>query len=481
MTASDTKAAAAALLGLNRTAPRAVRLSSATVKAPSAAKLSDEQEDILGCTDQRIVITALAGAGKSRVLAECVRRAPHRPWSYLAFNKSMAVEASALMPKASCRTVHSLAFSAFGKPYSEKCNLDWTGQVISKWCAIPPSLEHHAPILVFSTIERFAASADDEVQLHHIPLSQWKKFQEKSNGGASPQEVVAWATRLWMGMVDLGAPVPMTLDGIVKLMHLARFVPKAAKNAGFLVDEAQDLTPCVRSWIDQLPYQVIRAGDPYQSIYGWRMQGLSSPWVGHSEKQMWLCGSWRFGPAVAELVNPLLSHLGCPNSLIGMGPDTRIIADPDEASVLLSRTRAGLIAAAKGRIAAGATLDYTLAPWLLDEPGDGDFEGVSDEDFDNYPPELEPNIFSQAQSPAGQKVMTAHASKGASFSSVMLAEDFEWPPAATKDESEEARILYVALTRAREKLGIPGKLLSSLRSLSVSNGKAQIAQEDDGF
>lgn len=480
MTAKDTKEAARALLGLAGTSPRAVR---SFVAPPPRQKMSDEQEAILACNDQRVVITALAGTGKSRVLAECASRSSHRPWNYLAFNKSMATEASSMMPKVSCRTVHSLAFSSFGKQYSDKCNFIWTAESVSKWCGMPASVMDHAPLLVYATVQRFLASKDDAIALHHIPLSHWKVHQEKCDELVSSSQVVDWARALWAGMVDTKSYVPMDLDGIVKLMHLARFVPPAAKNAGFLVDEAQDLTPCVRSWIDQLPYQVIRAGDPFQSIYGWRMQGLHSPWIGNGETQMWLCGSWRFGPSVADLVNPLLAYLGCQNLLVGQGPDTQILADTEVAEVLLARTRAGLVSAAKKKIAAGGYLDYSFAPWLLSEGDEKDLKAVPEDDFDDEPQELEPNIFSQAQSLTGQKVMTSHASKGASFNSVALAEDFEWPVSSSKDQSEEARVLYVALTRAREKLCIPEKLRSSLADLDLQmrNGKQQIATEDDGF
>jgi hypothetical protein len=482
MTAStQTKSAAAALLGLNSKVKKTAAVPA--VSTSPRTMLSSEQEDALSVSSHRTVITALAGAGKSRVLAEYAQRNPNRKWSYLAFNKAMAQTASREMPSADCRTLHSLAYSRFGAAHEDRIGTPWVLENVLKWAGQDASPALAA--LWVSVVFRFIASSDKEIGVSHIPFADWKRWQEKSGATSEDaKQVVAAATRIWEGMITPGSDLPMELDATVKLMQLSGLNP-FSKGASLLVDEAQDLTPCIRSWLDGLSLPIVRAGDPYQSIYGWRMQGLSTPWLGNDEVERWLCGSWRFGHEVAALASRPLAFLGCPHTISGLGGPTKVDSSPTTSGVLLARTRSGLLEQAIKEASRGRKLSLEYAPWLAQAlksaPRNDEFVDTEDKSWERTAIDHK-KMLSQSLASDGLVLMTAHASKGGTFESVRLADDFSWPPKRQSEEgsiAEEARVLYVALTRAKHHLSVPDKLLASLNaSGDVSSGASL---EDDGF
>lgn len=467
----DLRAASRALLDLNRAAPRAARSFPAPTPGRAAGgSLSQEQEKALASQSHRLVVTALAGTGKSRLLGEFVRRSPQQKWHYLAFNKSMATEAAQTMPGAICKTVHSLAYAAFGRPYESQLGTQVPFETVLRECGAPLHGGKTLAVAIITTAQRFVASSDAHVDSRHVPMSAWAKVRENESLSVDLNQVVQFAATWWGSMVQHQGLAPMDLDGLVKLMQLSGHAPRAAKNAAFLVDEAQDLTMCVRGWLDRLPYRTIRAGDPFQSIYGWRMMGMAPEWVSANEEEHWLTGSWRFGPEVAELVNPLLCHMGAGHGLVGLaGPteiSTRVLGD----EAILSRTRSTLRSAVALCGKEGKKVDPGWSPWLKEE----DSEDLLASNH-TFPAETARSLFQAG----GILAMTAHASKGGSFDAVRLLEDFSWPPAnESVDQMEEARILYVALTRARKRLVLEDRLLSSLRDF---NAKKKNEVSDDGF
>ena len=481
------QSAAKALLGLKTPAPR--KEAGVLYSPPARCVLSDEQEAFLALDAPRLVLTALAGCGKSRVLAEYASRHSHRKWAYLAFNKRMAQDASAMMPHVSCKTIHSLAFSAFGLPYQDKLDGIWASSaLLARAWPRPAQAPAALSRLLLGTVARFVASPDIALSPSHIPHGLWKEAATDHQGQSST--VVEAAYRLWEGMVDTGCALPMTLDGLVKLMQLAQHNPFPSRSAAVLIDEAQDLTPCIRHWLDQLPHPTVRAGDPFQSIYGWRMHGMQQPWTVPGETAGWLCGSWRFGPEVGTLVNPLLGALGSPHGLVGLAAPTCIDTRPSGEGVLLARTRLGLVSAAVRAITQGAKLDLTAAPWLVAALEGKSMEDISPDWEDAstawtkdallYAADLRKH---QSVGPGSLRVMTAHSSKGATFGRVQLAEDFSWPPEGTDDSAtENIRLLYVALTRAQHHLVLPAPLLAALRSDPRTPAKSSaVVLGDDGF
>src|SRR5437773_1291964 len=75
-------------------------------------------------TGDALKVVACAGSGKTATLAEYARAHPMDQMLYLAFNKSVQVDAEQKFPaNVLARTVHSLAFQSIGKTYQNIGNL----------------------------------------------------------------------------------------------------------------------------------------------------------------------------------------------------------------------------------------------------------------------------------------------------------------------------------------------------------------------
>jgi superfamily I DNA/RNA helicase len=61
-------------------------------------------------------------------------------------------------------------------------------------------------------------------------------------------------------------------------------------------------------------------------------------------------------------------------------------------------------------------------------------------------------------------ISTAHKAKGREWRSVKLLEDFVRPDSPQKFDPSEVRLLYVALTRPKERLDVPAAVLSFINA-----------------
>jgi len=77
--------ALAGLAGLSASAPRRP-----AVPAPARLAFSEEQEAFLASSHPRLLLSALAGCGKTTVLFEYARRRPHQKWRLLVLNRALA-------------------------------------------------------------------------------------------------------------------------------------------------------------------------------------------------------------------------------------------------------------------------------------------------------------------------------------------------------------------------------------------------------
>jgi F-box protein 18 (helicase) len=87
-------------------------------------QLTSEQSEIVR-TDLKpgeiLKIIAFAGTGKTSTLFEYTKERPELRFLYVAFNKSVQIEASAKFPNnVRCKTAHSLAWPGFGVKFRER-------------------------------------------------------------------------------------------------------------------------------------------------------------------------------------------------------------------------------------------------------------------------------------------------------------------------------------------------------------------------
>ena len=87
-------------------------------------KLTDEQISIVQCDLQPgeiLKVMAFAGTGKTTTLVEYAKARHHMRFLYVAFNKSVQLEAAQKFPEhVVCKTSHALAFPTHGSKHKDR-------------------------------------------------------------------------------------------------------------------------------------------------------------------------------------------------------------------------------------------------------------------------------------------------------------------------------------------------------------------------
>lgn len=456
---------------------------------------------------QSLKISAFAGTGKTSTLTAVAKSTSNRGL-YLAFNKSIAEEARAKFPNSvDCRTTHSLALRAVPDAFrgnTSKLMGALQGNHVARLLNIeeiavggvtlkPRSLGY----LTARTIQRYCQSGDNEVLLHHVPLSGKldriePKFQDQFKLYLSHL-----AAHLWERMTDPSDEVPLGHDGYLKLWSLSQ--PQL--NYDFLLlDEAQDTNEAVLSVLRRQDSHLTLVGDRHQQIYEWR--GATNAMANiETDAEALLTRSFRFGDAVANAATSILRVLGESRQVIGDPKRNSRIASSGNTRAVLCRTNAGVVSVVVESLASGrrphvvggvsdllrmlddvTRLKRQLPAECAEFFGFQDWEEVLEfsqsdegeslrsfvsivESFGEMELILRLKSIERDESSADLIISTGHKAKGREWDSVALYSDFE--PRVSKEDpnrlvinKEEARLLYVATTRAKELLVVPPRLAS---------------------
>jgi hypothetical protein len=469
--------------------------------------LTDEQANAVDLfkSSHSLKISAFAGTGKTSTLT-AVGKSTKKNGLYLAFNKSIAAEASTKFPRSvDCRTTHSLAFRSIASMYhgnTEKLTKSLHGNHIAQLLDIeelavanitlkPQSLA----FLTAKTVQRFCHSGDDEIAVRHVPISGKlqmidSKYQDEFKGYVSKL-----AAHLWGRMLDPASAAPLGHDGYLKLWSLQ----KPRLNYDFLLlDEAQDTNEAVLSVLRNQDSHLTLVGDRHQQIYEWRgaINAMASV---QTEAEAVLTRSFRFGDSLAVAATSILRVLGETRAVIGDPNRETRIAAAGRTGTILCRTNAGVIAIVvdalnenrrphvvggvddlirmlqdvsklKCSIPAISPEFFGFKDWNEVVEFAKSDEGESLRSFVGivlaYGEETliqRLRSVSREEEKADLIVSTGHKAKGREWDSVTLSPDFE--PRVNKENppkqvlsQEEARLLYVAATRARQLLVVPSGL-----------------------
>jgi hypothetical protein len=454
-----------------------------------------------------LVLQAGAGTGKTTTLTMLAAATPRRG-RYLAFNKSIAQAAAAVFPRTvACKTAHSLAFAAVGHRYGDRLNaprvpswkqgqhLDLIQPVTVGGRTIPQ------PILasvMLRTVTTFCHSADATLQTHHVPHLRGLETPERHSHLA--EAVLPYAQKAWADLQhpDAGV-VRFTHDHYLKIWALSEPVIDADY---LLLDEAQDTNPVLEEvFTRQRDHaQLVMVGDSAQAIYGWR--GAKDVMTDFKGTALTLSRSFRFGPALAEEANRWLALVDAPIRLTGTDAIPTRIGPLEHPEAILCRTNVGTmieimnllptsrrVALAGGaeplRALARAAHDLqhgrrTTHPELLLFERWGDLKEYAEHDpagGDLAPlVEVVEQHGTQAilaavdqlvpEQYADVTVSTAHKAKGREWATVRISADFipedtgemdeDGRPTTASIDPDEARLAYVAVTRARHHLDIGG-------------------------
>ncbi|TJZ51065.1 ATP-dependent helicase [Streptomyces piniterrae] len=460
-----------------------------------------------------LVIQAGAGTGKTTTLAMLAHEAQRqrRQGRYIAFNRAIARDATRTFPtEVACGTAHALAYTAVGRRYAARMNAprqsgwrtgaalgieDGTSVRVGTRNVNNKALSYTA----LRTVTRFCQSADREIARHHVPPlrgAEAEPLHEQLAGLVLPYARKAWA--------DLQHPD----RGVVRFEHdhyLKMWALREPIIPGdfLLLDEAQDTNPVVEQvFAAQRDHaQLVLVGDSAQAIYGWR--GARDVMTGFDGRQLSLSRSFRFGPALAAEANRWLTIIGAPIRLTGSPLLETELSTVREPQAILCRSNVGamvevirqLEADRRVALAGGGEALSALARAAHDldagrrtsHPELMLFETWAElreyAEFDPAGRDLLPLVElvdehgTQAllralarlspEETAEVTVSTAHRAKGREWESVRIADDFTGPddldehgedgaPLPGPIDIDEARLAYVAVTRARSRLDIGG-------------------------
>lgn len=488
-----------------------------TEAIPSFKPIKEQQRALeLFLKHEGLRIDAYAGTGKTTTLQLLAASTPKRAL-YLAFNRSIALQAQGRFPaRVTCATSHSVAFRgvrrAFGYP-EWKLTGSLSPSLIVEAFSMPeaillsngvtlPRLSYASVLL--ESLKQFLQSGDAEPHMWHIPRHGALASLSEVDFKHFAEQAIAWVTAMWDAMRQKTGGLPLGHDGYLKLWALSK---PQARTDYIMVDEAQDLNPVLLGVLEGLDCPIVYVGDPYQQIYEWRGAVNAMERVA-SRNSVLLSQSFRFGAEIAAAATIVLRKLGARDPLRGLPSATSHLGRvrPD---VILARTNAGVIenvlqclrrnvrCAVLGgtrelkrvlvdvrRIKQGAA---GSVPELLGFSTWRDVMTFSVQPEGEYLRSLvnlvqehgEDRMLSgldrceDTEETAQIVCSTAHRAKGREWDYVRLHADFEsgFVRAAKTHSSDvdraksfdaEARLLYVAMTRARLAVHLPAEIQKRL-------------------
>jgi hypothetical protein len=473
---------------------------------PSGFRPTAQQQDILSAFGEgkNLVVEALAGTGKTSTLRAISGITPHRPGTYLAFNKAIVNAAQGTFPgRVEVTTAHSLAYRAIGHQYAHR--LPGNGSVrlsaqrmagILKVKAAQLDTGTLNPVTVTrmaqATVANFIKSADLLIKPSHVPARVMQHHNPASVWGA----VEPAANAIWADLQRMDGKFFFTHDVYLKLWAMTNPV---IPGSYIMFDEAQDSDPVIAQVVARQGSQVVYVGDRNQAIYGWRGAVDAMSKVTGAER-MPLTKSFRFGPAIAEAANQWLDLLGSDLKVVGHDPIRSMVGPCESPRAILCRTngtalgwvlafqeRGIKVALAPGDRSAGK--DIERFAWAARDLMEGkgtdhpDLVGFQtwnelctfvDEEEDTqdlkrlvgiinrigYPSVIDAVRNLVREEDATVTVSTAHKAKGLEWDAVKVADDFTPPDPDDPDDGvdpADLMLAYVTVTRAKLHLD-PGSL-----------------------
>ena len=479
---------------------------------------TQEQQDILNTFKEHKImkVNAVAGSGKSstlRLLAE----SNIIPSLYVCFNKQNAIQAAKSFPDhTDCRTVHSLAYSVFGKYLIHKLNIfdnvyinrGRTAKEIVKLYDISDFLvsgnvyipSRTIAVLAKATVDRYQNSTNDHVGLSHTPKKEIEDLEKKYadfNKDSFKLNILSVAEKLWRDKINPKSPVKIEHDTYQKLYQLSK--PILPYDIIYL-DEAQDSSPVVLDIIsNQLHCKVVYVGDTYQSIYAFRqavnaMEKIKAP-------TKFLSKSFRYGQGIADLATFIIDGVIQVKGMENI--DSKLTKVVSEQYTKIFRTNSSLLSEAVNLIEQGVKVKCEIDPKKFKSMINssyalfkGDSTNVKDDEIAVYAtwsemledakdnPEIKrltdivinnktfmytkalDSLIKDVKSnkPYDVLLTTAHKSKGMEWENVIIDDDFnvETILKSVGDEGynqQEVNLFYVACTRAIKNLQLPKDFL----------------------
>jgi superfamily I DNA/RNA helicase len=271
-------------------------------------QLTSEQQDIIQSTGN-IKINAVAGSGKTTTIIEYAKSRPSTARIlYLAFNKSVKLEAAKKfaekgLQNVKVETAHSLAFKhvVFNHNYKVKAQGYKTNE-IAEILNLQATGEKHAQYIVANHINKFVAYfCNSEAQkVQDLNYSDTVTDAKAAAFVKTFYRYIENQTRLLLSKMDKGE-IEIIHDFYLKKFQLSN--PRLGYDY-ILFDEGQDASSAMLDvFLKQKATKVI-VGDTHQQIYSWRYAVNSLEKVDF--KTYHLSTSFRFSQHIANLAMEVL-------------------------------------------------------------------------------------------------------------------------------------------------------------------------------
>lgn len=308
-------------------------------------QLTKEQYDIINSTGN-IKINAVAGSGKTTTVIEYARTRPATSKIlYLAFNKSVKLEAAKKfaykgLNNVRVETAHSLAYKhiVFKNEYKIRPQGYKTNE-IAELLNLQGNGEKHTEYVIANHINKFIAyfCNSDKKKVQDLSYLETVTDPKAKAFISSFYDYIVSQSRLLLNKMDKGE-IEITHDFYLKKFQLSK--PKLNYDY-ILFDEGQDASPAMLDvFFNQKATKVI-VGDTHQQIYGWRFAVNSLEKADF--KTYHLSTSFRFSQDIANLAMGVLKfkrHLGEHETIpiTGKGNSKEI-----KTKAVLARTNLGLL------------------------------------------------------------------------------------------------------------------------------------------
>jgi F-box protein, helicase, 18 len=308
-------------------------------------KLTAEQEVIINSTGD-IKINAVAGSGKTTTIIEYAKaRPPQAKILYLAFNKSVKLEAIKKfaekgLQNVTVETAHSLAYKniVFRHQYTVRPQ-GYKTYEIAGLLGLQGNGEKHHEFVIANHINKFIAffCNSNKLKVQEVNYLETISDAKAKTFVKTFYHFIETQTRYLLAKMDKGE-IDIIHDFYLKKFQLQNPVLHFDY---ILFDEGQDASPAMLDiFLKQTATKVI-VGDTHQQIYSWRYA------VNSLEKTSFttfnLSHSFRFGANIANLATQILffKDIITPTTLItikGMGTTTHT-----KTKAVIGRTNLGLL------------------------------------------------------------------------------------------------------------------------------------------
>jgi len=483
--------------------------------------LTDEQYHIIHSNGD-IRINAVAGSGKTTTIIEYAHARPaNSNILYLAFNKTVKLEAKKRfvekgMHNVQVETAHSLAYKhiVMGSGYKVRTQ-EYKSYEVAELLGIQGSGEKHTEYIIANHIQKFVSyfCNSDKRRVQELNYLDVVKDTKAKTFVNTFYPYILQKVRILLAKMDK-AEIDITHDFYLKKFQLSN--PKLYYDY-ILFDEGQDASPAMLDiFLKQAATKVI-VGDTHQQIYSWRYAVNSLEQANFPTFH--LSTSFRFPQAIADLASGVLEwkrHLGEHQTVTIKGS-----GQPNESKskAVIARTNLGLLLKAIEYVTERKSLDkiyfegninsYTYADEgaslydvlnlyngkrgsikdkliqsmnsmaeledYIEKTEDAQLAMMVEivEEYGNEIPDIikslkEKHISSDDRGKADIVFSTVHRCKGMEYDEIQIVKDFLTEEkleklvaekAVSHKLNEEINLLYVAVTRARQKVNIPVDLV----------------------